>query len=653
MLASLANGNIMLVGPGHFIYDTTAGTWSSVTGTYGIAALTLRDGRILFWGVTGVGVPTVCYEDARVYDPATDMTQFIYGNGTCLSEADLTQAADGRVILHGGCPTSPSNPEGGAGYVFLIDVVNLTQTLASPDSGTAGGFCSGAVSLPDGERLYVGSLSHGSFPYPLIWSPQVSRFDPLHLRTKEVHDLPVSMVAPRSVVSAGGKVIVVAGSNGSGLVATTYAYDVTTDRWASLTAWPGSFVEDATVLDDGSVLAVDNGSHAWRLIPTGAQVAHPAGATYHPLAPARVLDSRFGTGLSGEFSTSIARTFQVAGVGGVPGDAVAVTGNLTATHQTTGGYVGLGPVPTNAPTTSSLNFPVGDNRGNGVTVALAADGSLSATFKGSPGATTDLIFDVTGYFEPDASGATYHPLAPARVLDSRFGTGLSGEFSTSIARTFQVAGVGGVPGDAVAVTGNLTATHQTTGGYVGLGPVPTNAPTTSSLNFPVGDNRGNGVTVALAADGSLSATFKGSPGATTDLIFDVTGYFEPDASGATYHPLAPARVLDSRFGYNLPAALRSAHAATLQVSGPSVPFDAVAVTGNLTVTAQTSAGYVALTLAPVDNPSTSSLNFPKGDTRGNGVVTGLGINGTSGITFRGGSNATAQVIFDVTGYYEP
>ncbi|MDQ5840010.1 MAG: hypothetical protein M3537_02415, partial [Chloroflexota bacterium] len=159
----------------------------------------------------------------------------------------------------------------------------------------------------------------------------------------------------------------------------------------------------------------------------------------------------------------------------------------------------------------------------GVTVALSPTGSLSATF-GYAG-TTHLIFDVTGYFVPDDSGATFVPLTPARLLDSRFGNALSGPFSANTPRTFQVTGRGEVPLNATAVTGTLTATNPTQPGFVFLGPDPVADPTSSTLNFPLGDTRANGVTVALSPTGSLSATF-GYAG-TTDLVFDVTGYFVP------------------------------------------------------------------------------------------------------------------------------
>ncbi len=76
-------------------------------------------------------------------------------------------------------------------------------------------------------------------------------------------------------------------------------------------------------------------------------------------------------------------------------------------------------------------------------------------------ATFDLVFDVTGYFVPGSAGSTYVPLPPARLLDTRAGTGLGGPFTAHAPRTFQVAGVGGVPATAVAVTGNLAVTGQT------------------------------------------------------------------------------------------------------------------------------------------------------------------------------------------------
>ncbi len=380
-----------------------------------------------------------------------------------------------------------------------------------------------------------------------------------------------------------------------------------------------------------------------------------SGATYHAISPTRLLDTRVANGLSGTFKSKTARTFQVTGRGGVPAGATAVTGNLTVTGQTQPGYLFIGPVATNSPSSSTLNFPKGDDRANGVTVALSGSGTLSVTYvAASSTARTQAIFDVTGYFTADASGATYHAISPTRLLDTRVANGLSGTFKSKTARTFQVTGRGGVPAGATAVTGNLTVTGQTQPGYLFIGPVATNSPSSSTLNFPKADDRANGVAVALSGSGTLSVTYvAASSTARTQAIFDVTGYFTADASGATYHAISPTRLLDTRVANGLSGTFKSKTARTFQVTGRGgVPAGATAVTGNLTVTGQTQPGYLFIGPVATNSPSSSTLNFPKADDRANGVAVALSGSGTLSVTYvAASSTARTQAIFDVTGYF--
>jgi serine protease inhibitor ecotin len=383
----------------------------------------------------------------------------------------------------------------------------------------------------------------------------------------------------------------------------------------------------------------------------------PSHATYVALSPTRILDTRYGNGLSGPIGSHAAQTFQVSDRGGVPANATAATGNLTVTAQSSSGYLYLGPAAMNDPTSSTLNFPLGDDRANGVTVALGPAGTLSVTFVGTgAAANTHVIFDVTGFFAPDASGATYVPLTPSRILDSRSGNGLYGLFSSHAARTFGVSGRGGVPANATAVTGNVTVTAQSSSGYLYVGPDATNDPTSSTLNFPKGDDRANGLTVALGSGGTLSITYVApSAGPTAYVIFDVTGYFVPDASGASYVPLFPTRILDTRSGNGLSGPFSSHAARTFGVTGRGgVPANATAVTGNVTVTAQTSSGYLYLGPDATNDPTSSTLNFPLGDDRANGVTVAIGSGGTLSITYVAPSGGpTAHAILDVTGYFVP
>jgi hypothetical protein len=389
---------------------------------------------------------------------------------------------------------------------------------------------------------------------------------------------------------------------------------------------------------------------------TATMTVTSTGATYVPLTPARILDTRLGIGLNNHFRSHLARTFQVTGHGGVPANATAITGNLTVTHQTTRGFLYIGPTPTDFPGSSTLNFPIADDRANGVDVALGAGGTLSITFSSqSSAATADIVFDVSGYFVPGLTGATYHPLTPARLLDTRVGKGLSGVFHPHSARVFQVTGAT-VPANATAVTGNLTVSLQSTNGFLYVGPNPTNDPGSSTLNFPRADDRANNVTIALGAGGTLAVTFVSSvPTATAHAIFDVTGYFTADATGATYVPVTPARLLDSRpGGVGLGGAFISHAARTFQVTGSVIPANATAVTGNLTVTLQTAFGNLYSGPVAQNFPGSSTLNFPRGDDRANGLTVALGAGGTMSVTYSASTaGQSTHAIFGVSGYFIP
>jgi hypothetical protein len=82
-----------------------------------------------------------------------------------------------------------------------------------------------------------------------------------------------------------------------------------------------------------------------------------------------------------------------------------------------------------------------------------------------------------------------------------------------------------------------------------------------------------------------------------------------------------------------------------------VPGSAKAITGNLTVTGQTAAGFVSVTDASEVNPSTSTINFPRGDTRANGITTPLD-SGSLWFVYRAGGGKVVQLILDITGFFQ-
>ena len=395
--------------------------------------------------------------------------------------------------------------------------------------------------------------------------------------------------------------------------------------------------------------------------PPPAPVDYPD-STFVGITPTRILDTRIGLGLGSPFTSGVYRTFGVVGDLGpgrglvVPTNAVAVTANLTVTGATSLGYVYLGPDSPKVPSSSSINFPAGDNRANGVTVPLNA-GALFAVFIGSPGATTHLVLDITGYYLPDETGSLFVAVAPQRLLDSRYGVGVANHFASKVPQTMSVRGrvdSGGnviIPQDALAVTGNLTITNQTGLGYAYIGPVSASVPGNSNLNAPPGDNRANNVTVALDASGGLSMTYVGGDGDSADLIFDVSGYFTK-SGGWHYKPVVPTRLLDSRHAIGLSGSFAARTPRGFGVRGVSpVPTEAQAVTGNLTVTNQTALGYGFMGPSAPAVPTSSTINFPVGDNRANGVTLLLSSAGTLEICYGTGAGATADFLFDVSGYF--
>jgi CSLREA domain-containing protein len=379
----------------------------------------------------------------------------------------------------------------------------------------------------------------------------------------------------------------------------------------------------------------------------------PTPSTYVPIAPVRLLDTRTNLGLSGQFTANTARSVLIAGRGGIPNGAVAITANLTVVGQQGAGYLSVTPTLNNNPSTSALNFPLGDVRANNITSPLGS-GKLSIVYKAAAGKKTHVVLDVTGYFLENSTGATYHALTPARLLDTRVANGLNGAFAAHTVRDFDVAGRGGVPANARAVTGNLTVVGQKAAGYVTLGPSLADNPKTSTINFPLGDTRANGITVRLAADGHLDAIYVAPLGKTAHLVFDVTGYYLEDLSGSKFYPLTPGRVLDTRVSNGLSGSFKSDIARALKIEGRvGVPAAADAVTGNLSVVGQTDDGYVSMTKALDNTPDTSALNFPIGDVRANGVTGPLSNSGTVGLVFKASAGKTTNLILDITGYFAP
>ena len=584
-------------------------------------------------------------------------------DGTSVSNLDLTTLNVLPPFMEPPTPVDPGGPIEDSGGVSAVDrrptdaiwqdnVLTFTATAPCDPAGAPSGLeaCARVAQLDTStttptrvQDMLIGTSGKDTW-YPGIGQSQSGILHVIYSESSNTQG--ISSFDRYQLPSDAANTLSAARETADG---STFTY--TGERWGDYTG-VAQDPRDTNAVWQGNQHTRSNGT--WGTVVSELQTE---GSVFVPIAPVRLLDSRFNVGTTGPFTSSVPKSVDIAGRGSIPNDAVAITGNLTVAGQQQAGYASLTPLPTATPATSSINFPLGDNRANNITSPLSNAGGISLTYKAGTGKQTHFILDVTGYFlnrEPAASN-TYNVLTPVRVLDTRFDIGLNGRFQANVNRTFQVAGAGTVPLTATAITGNLTVANQTHAGFVTLAtdPPPAN-PTTSTLNFPLGDARANGVTIKLSAAGKLTAVYKAPPGNFTHLILDVTGYYLQDLTGARFVALTPGRRMDTRFPApreGLTGAF-SANAARTLIIEPyqGVPANATAITGNLTVVGQTRAGYVSMTQTATNTPATSTINFPFGDIRANGVTGPLSGPGSVGLVYVSSGGLT-HLILDLTGYF--
>jgi hypothetical protein len=242
------------------------------------------------------------------------------------------------------------------------------------------------------------------------------------------------------------------------------------------------------------------------------------GRRAQPIAPVRLLDTRNAIGVPGNspIPTDGVVTLQVTGRGEVPAGAEAVTMNLTGVSASAAGFVTAWPCDRPRPNASNLNLVAGGTRPNSVTVALSSSGTVCIYTS----AAIHLLADVAAWYGRNGSGG-FVGLPPDRILDTRNGIGAPlAKLGAERVFTLQVAGRGGVGGDASSVMMNVTATRPESSGFVTVWPCDAARPDVSNLNFSMGETVPNLVSVKLSPSGTVCVYST----STTDVIADVFGY---------------------------------------------------------------------------------------------------------------------------------
>ncbi len=239
--------------------------------------------------------------------------------------------------------------------------------------------------------------------------------------------------------------------------------------------------------------------------PTGAG----APSKFNSMAPQRFYDSRSAT----KFGPGTIRDVQVAGLKGVPAGATAIATNITAVDATAESYMTVWPTGNAQPNASNLNYVANLVVPNAVTVKVGAGGKISI-FNAT--GNVHVLVDVVGWYET-ANGMLFHPISPARIMDSR----KSSIMKTNESRESPGRGVGCVPAlGADSIVVNATVAGATGDGYLTLWNEGL-APNASNINWGLRKTVPNAATVKLGADGKYRV-FTSSD---THVIVDVVGWF--------------------------------------------------------------------------------------------------------------------------------
>ncbi len=368
-------------------------------------------------------------------------------------------------------------------------------------------------------------------------------------------------------------------------------------------------------------------------------------ADYHPVSPARILDTRTS---GGPLAGGSVRGVAVLGRGGVPASGpYAVVLAVTVTATTTPGYLRVWPAGWPAPTTSNLNWRAGQTTTAHVVVRLGDQGALAMS---SSAGSAHVVVDVAGYYS-SAAGSRLVSTTPRRLLDTRDGTGgPAGALGPGSARLLAVAGGSRpVPAGATAVLLNLTAVGPSESTYLTAWPAGGPRPGTSQLSIAPGGPRAALVAVPVGAGGAVALY---NAHGRVHLVADLVGWFVPPTGTAGRLAAAlPARALDTRTtlgGHPRPLAAGEAYPLTVRGVG-GVPASGVsAVVVNVTTTGATASGFITVWPGDASRPLASTLNSAPGGAVANVAVVPVDAMGRISLYNSAGS---AHLVVDVLGWY--
>lgn len=430
-------------------------------------------------------------------------------------------------------------------------------------------------------------------------------------------------------------------AGGVSFTAPDYSYELLSYAYPNKTIAEKNAILVNTSIDSGYPLDSSGTSFGtkhigWTRLDLGRALSTPEAVvpsgtgSYNALTtPHRLLDTReTSTPLLGE-----PIKVKITGQGGVASNNVdSVVLNVTAVGAPAPGFVTVYPSGIALPTTSNLNYTTSAPIANQVISKVGADGTIMVYVSNR----TNVIVDVAGYFSANTS---FKGVTPSRLFDSRTVTG-GQVIPANTSASIQVLGKGDIPSSGVeAVVVNVTTANSQGPGHFAVFPSGGAIPTTSTLNYKVGETVAGLAISKVGSDGKLNVYTS----ANSHVIVDVVGYVP---TGKNFTSLPPARVLDSRISSLTAPAAGVITLSLSDLAGAGVQATAKAVSLNLTVVGASNAGYFTVFPEGII-PTSSVLNYLPNEARANSAIAKIGSDGKIRIYH----SSPSHVIVDVNGWW--
>ena len=347
----------------------------------------------------------------------------------------------------------------------------------------------------------------------------------------------------------------------------------------------------------------------------GTAAEHPPLASYTPITPVRLIDTRDGTGgVAGAVAAECTLVIDLTD-SPVPSDAQAVALSVTAVAPQRG-FLTVFACEGGRPQTSNLNTRPGVATPNLVVSAVGAQRRVCVFTN----AATDVIVDLAGWWldGPDR----FESITPVRAYDTRELPDAT-RLPAAEVRSIPLAGVH-LPSDAEAAVVNLTVTDAAAFGFLVAFPCGDAVPLASNLNFLAGEARSVAAIVGLGTAGDICVMAN----VDAHVVVDVTGSYAPAPA------IGPAAALETSPGHRV---VDTRVTGTPMAAGEIRPIDPVAGTAfagraaavmlNIVATEATTPGWVALFPCGSSVPFVSTVNFAAGAETTNLAAVELGADG--------------------------